>query len=488
MTKNILKIAFISAFTLSGLTACDLDIAPEGKLTIDGTWEKVSDAQNYENGMFASFRGTLGSTSQTAQADLFNAGADFGNNGGALHRWDFDSADGIWTANYGTIKEANNIINNIDNVATADDEEKATVNNIKGEAYLIRAICYHNIVIRYAKDYEASTAASDLGLPLALTVDVNNKPVRSTLQQTYDQIKSDLTEARRLLNNADAANIIKLNTYDLDLFEARVSLYLDDYATADKLAQNVINSGKYPLISTQADYASMWLNDAGTEIMFQPAASTDELPPSRSVFINYSKADETYKPFWIPSQWVIDLYGDNDIRKATFFAERSVLEGAMTAPVNVKVLNKYPGNPALKKSADEISYYNAVKVFRVAEAYLISAEARHRQGQDTQAQTVLNQLRAARGEEAVTATGDALFTEIKNEWIREFIGEGFRLDNLKRWHDGFKRHDPQNTDVLVSTNPESYIELSVTSDNKRWVWEIPSNDRRVNPGIVPNWQ
>lgn len=487
MTKNILKIAFISAFTLSGLTACDLDIAPDGQLTISDTWEKVSDAQNYANGMYASFRGTLGVIPQTAQADLFNAGADFGNNDGPMHRWDFDSADDTWANNYNTIKETNNIINNIDKIAVADDKEKATLNNIKGQAYLIRAICYHNMVLRYAKDYEASTAASELGLPLALTVDIHNKPNRSTLKDTYDQIQNDINAARGLLANNDASDATLLNTYDLDLFEARVKLYLDDYANADKLAQQVISSGKYPLINAEDAYASMWLNDAGSEIMFQPAASVNELPPSKAVFINYSTADKTFKPFWIPSQWVIDLYEDSDIRKETFFAVKEVKEGAMDAAVDVKVLAKYPGNPALKKAPDEISYYNAVKVFRVAEAYLISAEARYRQGQEATAKTVLNELRTARGASAITTSGDALFSDIKSEWIREFIGEGFRLDNLKRWHDGFTRRDPQNTDVLISNDPGSYTDLAITTDNKRWVWEIPSNDRMVNPGIIANW-
>ena len=39
---------------------------------------------------------------------------------------------------------------------------------IKGEAYLMRAICYNTLVTRFASDYEPATAASAKGLPLVL--------------------------------------------------------------------------------------------------------------------------------------------------------------------------------------------------------------------------------------------------------------------------------------------------------------------------------
>lgn len=495
MTRNIFKIAFASVLTLGALTSCDLNLMPEGQLTTENTWEKVSDAVHYETGLYSSFRGVWGGLSTEFQSDLYNAGKDNGNNYGPEHTWTFTDETGTWTSNYSTIKECNNIINNIDkvNAAGTDDDEtaanKATLANIKGEAYFVRAVCYHNIVIRYAKDYEASTAAQEPGLPLVTTVNVNDKPNRSSLKDTYDFIKKDLAEARQLLTNTDAGDDkSKLTTDDIDLFEARVDLYMDDYSGADELAQKVISSGKYPLITDKEAYASMWLNDAGSEIMFQPAASLDELPSAKGGYlINFNSAKNLYSPYYIPSQWVVDLYSASDIRKAAFFKTLPVLEGTMTNPVDMQVLYKFPGNPALKKSDDEISYYNANKVFRSAEAYLISAEARYKNNNPTGAQTVLNQLRSARGEAATTATGAALFTEIKNEWIREFIGEGFRLDNLKRWHDGFTRREPQNTDALITSDPSQYAELSVTADNERWVWEIPSNDRLVNKGIVPNW-
>ncbi|MCD7850609.1 MAG: RagB/SusD family nutrient uptake outer membrane protein [Parabacteroides sp.] len=66
-----------------------------------------------------------------------------------------------------------------------DADEQARADMIKGEAYLIRALCYHTLVVRFAKDYEPSSATSDLGMPLVLEMDPEGKPSRATLEETY---------------------------------------------------------------------------------------------------------------------------------------------------------------------------------------------------------------------------------------------------------------------------------------------------------------
>ena len=147
------------------------------------------------------------------------------------------------------------------------------------------------------------------------------------------------------------------------------------------------------------------------------------------------------------------------------------------------MLNKYPGNPKLKKS--EYEYYQMPKVFRVAEAYLIAAEASYQANDEVNALKYLNDLRTQRGASVVTATGDALFKEIKNEWIREFVGEGQRMNDLKRWHDGLQRHDPQNQAILMIG--ADYTELTKEASDKRFLWEIPNNDMNANSNIEGNW-
>ena len=160
----------------------------------------------------------------------------------------------------------------------------------------------------------------------------------------------------------------------------------------------------------------------------------------------------------------------------------------------LKLLNKFPGNPDLCKEADDPdhSYLNAPKPFRIAEQYMIAAEASYRLGNEGDARDYLNMLRSNRGLADTGNSGDALFKDIQDEWYREFVGEGFRLDCLKRWHLGFTRdgiyqRTNSSNGPVVATNVQE-LTLDVSPDDKRFVWEIPTNDIETNPNLGgANW-
>jgi hypothetical protein len=152
----------------------------------------------------------------------------------------------------------------------------------------------------------------------------------------------------------------------------------------------------------------------------------------------------------------------------------------------------------LRKSneTDETAWYNAPKVFRTAEMYLIAAEAALFKAtpDEVAAQRYLNTLRVARGASETQKSGALLVQEMKDEWAREMVGEGFRLDCLKRWGDGIKRLAPQKSlvgaNVLRNADPTLSTELNVAANDARYykmVWEIPSNDLQTNKNLVGNW-
>ena len=151
----------------------------------------------------------------------------------------------------------------------------------------------------------------------------------------------------------------------------------------------------------------------------------------------------------------------------------SLLPYLRCSGTDATAVGKFPGNPALLKQGDVEgqTFYNMTKAFRVAEMYLIAAEAQYNLNQTEGG--FLNTLRQKRGASATQATGDALFQVIKDEWAREMCGEGFRLDCLKRWGDGFTRMPAQQLeDGFLNTQP-GFQNLTVTADNFRFIWEIP---------------
>lgn len=72
-------------------------------------------------------------------------------------------------------------------------------NNVKGSALFFRSMDFYALAQEYCRPYSASTAATDLGLPLRLSSNISIVLGRSTLKQTYDQMTNDVLQAVPLL-------------------------------------------------------------------------------------------------------------------------------------------------------------------------------------------------------------------------------------------------------------------------------------------------
>jgi starch-binding outer membrane protein, SusD/RagB family len=108
----------------------------------------------------------------------------------------------------------------------------------------------------------------------------------------------------------------------------------------------------------------------------------------------------------------------------------------------------------------------------------------HRPAGEAAALATLNQLRVARGLEALTGlTGANLMNEIRTERTRELLCEGFRLDDLNRWNLGFTRSTPQNMN-LINTG-EHYNLKTVSAGDPKFTWGIPSQRFNYQPKYYP---
>ena len=122
------------------------------------------------------------------------------------------------------------------------------------------------------------------------------------------------------------------------------------------------------------------------------------------------------------------------------------------------------------------------KILRLAEQYLIRAEAYCRKGQYSKASADLTTLRQSRYiSGGVASVNEENWLDfISAERVRELFMEGFRLNDLKRWNRGFER-TPQ-----TSCQPEG-SSLKVSSSDPLFVWPIPRNEIEApGSGILPN--
>jgi hypothetical protein len=461
----------------------------------------MKDAATLNNGLYSSLRARvygLFMFSTDVQADQLNATLDYGNRNGFPHKWTPFLADDYtirdtWRYQYNTITNINNVLNNSNKIPLTNATDTATMNKYLGEAYLMRAYLYHQLVQRFGKDYEPSTAASDPGVPIVLTFDLFLKPGRSTVEEVYQQILADLTQAETLLAaTTGAQRATKINKDCVLALQARVYLCMHNWTAAVTAANALINNTipGYPLITNAAAYKNMWLNDTGTETILQLFASMpSELGNANSIYLGLTTQTNKYTPDFVPQQWVVDQYAVGDIRKAAYLEQKPLYIQGVDYP-GIWCINKYPGNPALY-TAPNTNYQHKPIIFRVAEMYLISAEAAAQTpATEAAALTTLNLLRVARGETALVGlTGTALIDAIKNERTRELLCEGFRLDDLKRWKMGFARSAPQNI-LLLITGPDLDQKV-VTAGDDKFVWAIPANDMTTNPNLIgqqnPGW-
>jgi hypothetical protein len=493
------KIAIIiSVFTVLLVmpTSCETEKLPSYAVAESEAFKSVKDAESFSAGIYAFLRGRITGIFMEArdiQADVLNATTDFGNYEGQLHRWVFSSSEytigsSTWYPYYQAIAKINAFLDKINEITPQNAEEQSIFNQCKGEAFWARAYYYSKLVKNHAKDYEPSSASSDLGVPLTLHLDIELKPSRATVEETYQQISSDLDSAKFYVNLDGKEGSEKISKDCVIALQARTALEMHQYSTAASLADQLIESGTYPLVSDAENFKQIWHNDAPQESILQLyASSTEAVLPIGQRYLGYVASSGKYAPSYIPQQWVVDLFAPQDIRLGVFIAQLPV--DLTLIDTTLYLLNKFPGNPELF-TGTVTNYRHKPKVMRIAEMYLIKAEALAWNNEDSPALSALNQLRTKRGLAELTGiSGEALKTAIKEERTREMLCEGVRMDDLKRWKDDCTRKTPQCMNA-VSQTADTY-QLTKPAGHTKFVWAIPANEMQTNPNLKgqqnPGW-
>lgn len=504
--KNIL---FASLLVAAGLTSCDMDKYPYNSIEESLYMQQVSDFQAARYGLYSNFRAlTTGGyvLYPEMQADDFYGTTDQGNYYGDLYRWNIQTGSGDvstwWSSYYSTIARCNYYIDSYNKVISGEvagfsEANIAEINNYAAEAYFVRAYSYYQLAIMFCQPYDSSSAASTLGLPLQLTYaptsDSSQYPGRSTQEATFAQITSDLSKASELLETVyafgeNAADALYYITPDaITALQARVALYMKDYPTAISASTSLINSGDYALVNDAETYRGIWELDNGAETIWQIYMSNpNELGSATGLYFHGQYGMEQQTPSYFPSQTVLDMYdAEKDIRYAAFFAD-AFYQASTGASGDIVIFDKYPGNPTMGLNSDN-HYVNMSKPFRIAEQYLIAAEAYTESGNVTEGAKYLNDLRTARiADYKATSFSNVeiLRNAVRDERHKELIGEGFRLTDLKRWNVGMDRgNNSQNDDLTYMPGAATSTGLSVAAGDYRFTWPIPQSEIDTNPQI-----
>lgn len=490
--KTILS---LFACCCAAFTACDMDLTSETSIATNESVQSVLDCQKYSNLFHAEWRSYLQNAyamDALVQSGLITATADYGNTYGAFYRWEFTITDGAFSMlsnNDNYIANANVLLKGAQallDANTLSDADRVSVRLYMGHAYFSRAFAYFELARHFCKNYDASTAANDYGVPLVYEYNPSSNdasyPERSSLAETYAQIEDDLAKAEELVTTAGEQNSAYITKDVVKALKARVALEKEDYQGAISAATSLIDSGTYPLMTDAAAYADMWVHDNGTEAIWQFAMIKGQEECPNSLGSAFSGIiDVLPRPSYIPTKTVLGLYDqDNDIRYDAYFTYDSI-DAQSVSDFMLTYCKKWPGNPDFYDGKS--SNVNKTKAFRISEMYLIAAEAYAMSGDAANASEILNELKAARikGWNDKAYSGDALMKEIQDEYVRELFGEDPHIFNMKRWKKGLNRS-------TVEAQVQSYLpalgtDMVKPADDHMWVWPIPKDEIDSNPQI-----
>lgn len=493
-----LTIYFIVLTSLLASSCSDfLDPQPVGQIPESEAFTKLSDCQASINGIYALWNSeALYSGYLTlipdVECDMAYPVVGYMGDWQFMFSWNYGSNTTEVTNIYQQLYRVNNAVNFLlENYTSAviKEEEKETLNNILAAAFFSRALAMTELVKYYAPAYNPENAASQIGVQIQDKANDNSvKPARSNLAANYQHILDDLQKAATLCTR-DEADAIYITKGAIDALYARVYLYMQNWNEAAKAATRVIDNSKYALADATAlsdetnplssEFTAMWWIDQSNEIIWKLKYTQTDRPGTLGRNFCYINGTE-YKLEYAPAKKVVDMYDNSesavDLRLYHYCCP------AMVQGQPSNIILKYPGNETLETGTP--LYSNMPKVMRLAEMYLIRAEAYARMtpAQPGKANADLHSLREKRilGYVKKDVSGAQLLKAIKDERIKELFMEGHRFYDLKRYGEGFARKAQ-----YLSLAPDDALEIK--PEHFRWLWPIPKHEMDANTNVEQNF-
>ena len=297
---------------------------------------------------------------------------------------------------YRVLYAVNNIIAAVPNLPDGTEAER---NTALGEALAIRALAHFDLLRLYSQAYFFTPDASHTGVVIITRpIKPDERLRRGTVEAGYAQVIDDLEQAIDLL--PVSTNRIRFTKTSARALLARVMLYTGNWSRAATLAGEVIADNI--TLATNAEYTTIWANGYRTKEYVLRFDSEQFVQNTLST--EWSPANVV--PALSLSQDIAQLYSETDIRKAL-------------------IIEDSQGNLLTGKYPFTVNRANDIPVFRLAEAYLIRAEAYARLDRPELARADLNIIRKRADPAApdVTSSGDDLLDAILLERKKEFAFE-----------------------------------------------------------------
>ncbi|KQC29818.1 RagB/SusD family nutrient uptake outer membrane protein [Flagellimonas eckloniae] len=423
--KNITILLSVFAGIL--LSSCDdvLDVKPENYLFEEQLVTDDKSAQTSLVGVYTQLNGTYihqfaeittplmdGSVIPGSTAAYYNEAASNG----------FEPSSGIINNIYENIYAVANSANaTIKNVSGNTLVSEAESKRILGEAYFMRAFGHFEVLRLFGQFYDVSSAYG-IVLKKELSTVANSQIARSSVQESYDFIVSDLDES--IARNVIFSQNYYASSTTAKAYKANVLLYMGgeaNYTEAIGLVDEVIASGE---VTLEPNFEDIFSNgEANSEVIFTRVAAEGQS----------SKFSFYYQTAIKASDWIKDYLLDDPRAPYSYDDSNNRVKKIYTSEIG--------GGPR--------------NFMRLAEVYLIKAECQARLNQLTEAEATLNIIRNRAYSGAAPAliytTQQELLDLVFDEYVKELCFEtGTVLSAAIR----FGKLEEIKVDV---TSPDQYI-------------------------------
>ncbi len=355
-----------------------------------------------------------------------------------------DNEYSLWREGYVRIYQANALIEGCRDNDRLDPELRA---RIMGEALFIRALLHFYLVNLYGD------------VPLITTTDseANALSPRAPAGQVYQRVLEDLSIAEGLLAGTPyTTHRSRPGVVAVTAMQARVNLYLGNWQAAAAYATAVIDRPDCALEPLDAVFRYQ-----SREVIWQlyPVHQTFKATAEAQSFLPAMSASSL--PTLLVSEQLQNRFEPGDSRASTWISEKTYL--GVTYP--------FPHKYRIRTGGDVREEYNVL--FRLAEQFLIRAEARAHIGDLDGALQDLNAIRERAGLLPVWAADrSAFFPLLTQERAVEFFAEcGHRWFDLKRWGLADAVLEPLKGDNWQPSD----------------IWfPIPQSELEVNPFLIQN--
>ncbi|WP_405200424.1 RagB/SusD family nutrient uptake outer membrane protein [Christiangramia sp. LLG6405-1] len=363
----------------------------------------------------------------------------------------------LWARMYTVIGSANIVINatdiEIDPLNAEGDQ--ATIDQIKGEAYAIRALAHFDLLTFYGQQNVNGGGESSMGVPYVTTFreEANLFPARNTVGEVKALAYSDLEMAQDLMSNG-AGNPEFMSEMAAYAIEARIANYFGDWPRALEASKFVVDSGSYQVLESE-DFISSYENDASANSIFEIAAADNDNEGINGL-ANIYQAGAYGDVVVLPN--LAAIYEDGDVRGVG-----GIISESSTG--TLRNTGKYPSTAP---------YEDNIPVIRYEEMVLIYAEALLETSGDDSGDALewLNMIPENRGAMSYDAASK---DNILLERRKELAFEGFRFHDLARTMMDIPNPDP----VLQTHEGPAYGSFN-------FALPIPAAEVDANSNVLQN--